>query len=78
MTRTECRDVLSEELRKCGAVHQMTTYDTRQSNGRAERLNRTLMEKTRAMLFDAKIPKMFWDDAVLAAKHVAMRPIRRS
>ena len=34
-----------------------------QSNGKAERLNRTLTERVRGMLIASKIPKKFWGDA---------------
>ena len=38
-----------------------------QQNGRAERLNRTLTEKTRAMLLQSSIPKKFWAEAFSTA-----------
>ena len=39
-----------------GIVHQTTASYTPEQNGKAERLNRTLMERVRAMLQDAKLP----------------------
>ena len=38
-----------------------------QQNGRAERLNRTLTERTRAMLLQSDIPKKFWAEAFSTA-----------
>ena len=38
-----------------GIVHQTTAAYTPEQNGVAERFNRTLMEKVRAMLYDAKL-----------------------
>uniref|UniRef100_A0A0A9X817 Retrovirus-related Pol polyprotein from transposon TNT 1-94 n=1 Tax=Lygus hesperus TaxID=30085 RepID=A0A0A9X817_LYGHE len=38
-----------------------------QLNGRAERLNRTLMNKTRALLFDSSMEKSFWGEALLTS-----------
>lgn len=39
-----------------------------QQNGVAERYNRTIMEKARCMLIDAKLTKEFWAEAVCAAR----------
>lgn len=36
---------------------------TPQLNGKAERLNRTLMDKTRALLFDSGLKKEMWGEA---------------
>ena len=50
-----------------GIRHEMTTADTPQHNGVAERLNRTLLDKTRAMLSDANLPKSYWLEALCYA-----------
>ena len=42
-------------------------------NGRAERINRTIVEKTRALLFQAKLPKTYWGEAVKAAEYLYNR-----
>ena len=39
-------------------------------NGVAERLNRTLVSKVRAMLKDARLPKSFWGEAVKSAVYL--------
>src|SRR5579859_5301861 len=41
-----------------------------ESNGIAERLNRTLNEMVRAMLFQAIMPQRFWGEAVTAAAEI--------
>ena len=46
-----------------GIVHQTTTAYTPQQNGAAERLNRTLLSKARAMLAEAKLPPEYWAEA---------------
>jgi hypothetical protein len=46
---------------------QMETHYTPQQNGKAERLNRTLMEKVRAMLADSGLPKPLWGEAIVTA-----------
>lgn len=44
-----------------------------QLNGKAERLNRTLVEKARALIFDSKITKEFWGEAVRVAAYLLNR-----
>ncbi|GKG50495.1 putative ribonuclease H-like domain-containing protein, partial [Tanacetum coccineum] len=46
---------------------------TPQQNGVAERKNRTLIEATRTMLADSKLPTMFWTEAVSTACYVLNR-----
>ena len=49
-----------------------------QQNGRAERFNRTIMDKAQAMRFDACLPQSWWEFAVLHAVHLYNRtPIQR-
>ena len=43
-------------LKACGIRHELTIPKTPEQNGVAERLNRTLVEMTRAMLLDSKLP----------------------
>lgn len=40
---------------------------TPEQNGAAERLNRVLIEKVRAMLLDSGLPMKYWAEAVVAA-----------
>lgn len=53
-----------EYFRKHGIKHQTTNPHTPQQNGVAERLNRTIVERTRACLFAAGLPECFWAEAV--------------
>lgn len=46
-------------LQAKGIIHQSTCPDTPQQNGLAER-NRHLLETTRALLFERKVPKHYW------------------
>jgi len=50
-----------------------TVLHTPQLNGRAERLNRTLMEKVRALLFDAGVKKELWGEALYTATYILNR-----
>jgi hypothetical protein len=67
---TEFMAELDEFLRAEGIIHQRSVRYTPQQNGRAERLNRTLLEKTRAMLFEANLPKSFWAEAIVTANYL--------
>jgi transposase InsO family protein len=52
--------------------HLMVPY-TPQQNSVAERMNRTLTEKTRAMVHNAGLNKRFWGEAVLTAAYLVNR-----
>jgi len=58
---------LTEYITSLGVVHETTALYTPQSNGKAERLNRTLGEMVRALLFQAN---MFWAEAMDHAAHL--------
>nr|ABA96226.1 retrotransposon protein, putative, Ty1-copia subclass [Oryza sativa Japonica Group] len=53
-----------------GIIHEMTPPYSPQSNGVAERKNRTLTEMVNAMLDTAGLSKEWWGEAVLTASHV--------
>jgi len=46
-----------------GTVRRLTVHDTPEYNGVAERLNRVLLEKVRAMQHDSGLPKFLWGEA---------------
>ncbi|XP_062090704.1 retrovirus-related Pol polyprotein from transposon RE1 isoform X1 [Humulus lupulus] len=50
-----------------GMLHETSCVDTAPQNGVAERKNRHLLETARALLFQMKVPKPFWADAVSTA-----------
>ena len=54
-------------LKKEGVHHELTVPKTPQQNGVAERMNRTLVEVVCSMLSDAKLPRMFWAEAISTA-----------
>ncbi|GJU92725.1 retrovirus-related pol polyprotein from transposon TNT 1-94 [Tanacetum coccineum] len=56
-----------------GIKRQFTTAYTPQQNGVAERMNRTLLERARAMLATASLGKSFWAEAVNTACYVINR-----
>jgi hypothetical protein len=71
-----CNSRLEEYLRSKGIVHQTTAPHTPQQNGKAERLNRTLMERTRALLSQAGLPASLWAEAVVTVNYVRNRTTR--
>lgn len=61
--------------KKAGIEHQFTVAYAHQQNGRAERWNRTLEEKIKALLFDSKLPKQAWGEAANHATYLMNRQI---
>jgi hypothetical protein len=51
-------------LRASGTIQSLTVHDTPEQNGVAERLNRTLLEHTWAMLMTAQLPKKLWPETI--------------
>ncbi|CAL2248738.1 unnamed protein product [Prunus armeniaca] len=56
-----------------GIIHQTSCVGTPQQNGVAERKNRDLLEKTRALMFQMNVPKKFWSQGVLTAAYLINR-----
>ena len=67
--------IFEAHLKTCGIRHELTTPKTPEQNGAAERLNRTLVETTRAMLLDANLHQKFWAEA--DAQRTCMSPRTR-
>src|SRR3954471_3385560 len=53
-----------------GIEHEVTAPYTPQHNGLAERRNRTLLDMTRSMLKEKKLPHNLWGEAVATAAYV--------
>ena len=65
-------------LEEEGIVHEKTASYSPQSNGVAERFNRTLLEGERALSFTADIPSILWADLAGTAAYVRNRLPHRS
>ncbi len=70
---SEFQGLLQEWFVDKGIAHQTSADYTPEQNGRAERLNRTLIEKTRALLLDHNLPKQFWGAAIDTACYLCNR-----
>ena len=55
---------------KKGTKHRLTVHDTPEQNGVAERLNWTLVKKSRAMLIESNLPKSLWGYTILHANYI--------
>ncbi|KAJ8868067.1 hypothetical protein PR048_031876 [Dryococelus australis] len=64
---------LTDWCREKGVKIDYAPAATPQLNERAERLNRTLMDKTRALLFDSDIEKELWGEALRTATYLLNR-----
>ena len=56
-------------LSRKGIKHRLTMHDTPKQNGVAERLNRTLVEKSRTLL-ESNLLKSLWGYAILHANYL--------
>ncbi|KYN06568.1 Copia protein [Cyphomyrmex costatus] len=56
-----------------GIIMDTTTPYTLQLNGKAEKLNKTLLDKVRALLFDSTLDKEMWGEAFYCATYILNR-----
>lgn len=70
-----CNRVFENYLKGNGIIHQKTNPYTPEQNGMSERLNRTIIEKSKCMLFDANLEKKFWAEAVHTAVYLRNRSL---
>jgi hypothetical protein len=63
----------TEFLSECGIKHQLTIVYTPEQNGVAERFNRTICEKARAMMIDSQCSTQLWAEAVNTACYIKNR-----
>lgn len=71
------REYLSNEMKdfcaQRGISLHLTVPHSPQLNGVAERMNRTITERARALINYSKLPKTFWGDAILTATYLINR-----
>lgn len=66
-------DEFKKYLQNLGIKHELTVANSPQQNGVAERMNRTLVESARAMIYHAGLPKSFWAEALYATVYIRNR-----
>ncbi len=75
-------EYLSTEFKKYlvekGIEHLLTIEYTPQQNGVAERMNRTLVDLVRSMLYSKGLAKRFWAEALSTAVYIRNRVTTRS
>lgn len=62
-------------FRKHGIHHELSNPHTPEQNGVAERMNRTLVERAKCLLFDADLPKIYWAEATNMATYIINRSV---
>lgn len=70
-----CNNKFSNYLKSAGIIHQRTNSYTPEQNGVSERGNRTVVEKAKCLLYDAKLDKRFWAEASNTAVYLKNRSV---
>lgn len=60
-------------LKQCDMIHQRTNPYTPEKNGVCAKFNRTIVERARCLLYDGKLEKKFWAEAVHTAVYLKNR-----
>ena len=71
--REYLNQVLGSFLLDNGIKHETSVPDNPQQNGRAERVNRILLDKAKCMLSESGMEKVFWAEAVATSAYLANR-----
>lgn len=70
-----CSKNIEDICKKYGIQHQRTVVYTPQQNGVAERMNRTIVEKAKCMLFESNLDKSYWAEATNMAVYIINRSV---
>ncbi|GFT37379.1 retrovirus-related Pol polyprotein from transposon TNT 1-94 [Trichonephila clavipes] len=62
---------LDTYLANSGIFHEKTIPYNSESNGKAERANRVLLERDRSLLYESKLPLKFWAEAINCSTQVS-------
>ena len=65
--RSDCAPELKKAISKLKAILECTTANTPEQNGKAERMNRSIVTKARSMLAGPGLPKRLWAEAMATA-----------
>lgn len=69
---------IRQYLESKGIQYQYTVPYCPQQNGIAERKNRTLVEMSRCLLKEAKLPNTFWGEAIMTSNYIQNRVYSRA
>jgi hypothetical protein len=64
---------LASIFKKLGITHSTSAPYTPEENGKAERINRTILDKTRSLIYQSNIPKKYWNLALQSAVYLYNR-----
>lgn len=70
-----CSQDFERYLKQAGIIHQKSNAYTPQQNGVSERMNRSLVEKARCLIFDAGLHKKFWAEAINTSVYLRNRSV---
>ncbi|GBP56124.1 Retrovirus-related Pol polyprotein from transposon TNT 1-94 [Eumeta japonica] len=70
-----CSNEFEDHLKAAGIIHQKTNAYTPEQNGMSERINRTIIERARCLLFDSGLDKKFWAEATNTAIYLRNRSV---
>ncbi|GBP49905.1 Retrovirus-related Pol polyprotein from transposon TNT 1-94 [Eumeta japonica] len=70
-----CNKDFDKYLKQQGIIHQRTNAYTPEQNGVCERMNRSLVEKARCLIFDASLHKKFWAEAMHTSVYLRNRSV---
>lgn len=74
----EYKSDFDDYLKEIGISHEVTAPYTPEQNGKAERLNQTIMGPVRALLIHMKLPKSLWAEIAKAVVYLRNRsPIQQ-
>ncbi|XP_021726147.1 uncharacterized protein LOC110693298 [Chenopodium quinoa] len=68
-----CEGKIAEFYHAKGILHQTSCSDTPQQNRVVERKHKHLLETTRALYIQSKVPQKYWGECVLTAAHIINR-----
>lgn len=68
-----CNKEFDDFLKSRGIGRRLTVTHNPEQNGVAERRNRTLMDMTRCLLIQSRLPNSFWGEAVNTANYIRNR-----
>lgn len=73
--REFCNNQFDDYLKENGIIHQRSNNYTPEQNGLCERLNRSVVEKARCLLYDGGLNLEFWAEAANTAVYLRNRTV---